>query len=439
LVDRNVPLFEKLYAELGISADLFIRTTDQKMHWPTVKALWEKLQRAGALEKRTYTGLYCTGCERFMTKRDLIDGNCVIHQRPPEEVKEENWFFLLAKKQVELGALLSPEKGSYRIVPSQRAEETMTLLKSGLEDVSFSRPKSSLSWGIPVPGDEEQTMYVWCDALTNYISGLGYFTDHEEREWWEDGEVTHVIGKDIARFHALIWPAMLSYAEVRTPDRLLIHGFLTSEGQKMSKSIGNVVAPQEVIDKFGVEPLRFYLSHEIPVGNDGDFSWKRFEELYDSKLRNALGNLLNRVLVLLKKDGGVLSVPAGFGERNDQQWKAYEQAMDNFEMHLGIQEAFKIVDECNLFIDVEKPWSKKGDEKAQILGFLAERLRFVTLMLLPFIPGTAQRIATQLNLPLAGAMLEKTFVISPKMQQWGSQKDWKTVGEPSILFMPLTA
>ncbi|PIR51921.1 methionine--tRNA ligase, partial [Candidatus Peregrinibacteria bacterium CG10_big_fil_rev_8_21_14_0_10_49_16] len=164
---------------------------------------------------------------------------------------EENWFFLLSKEGEWLKSILEE---AYKIVPKFRAQETFSLIEQGLEDVSFSRPKESLSWGIPVPDDEGQTMYVWCDALTNYISGLGYFTDHEERQWWDDAEVIHVIGKDIARFHALYWPAMLKHAGVRIPDRLLIHGFLTSEGQKMSKSLGNVVVPQEVIEKYGVDP-----------------------------------------------------------------------------------------------------------------------------------------------------------------------------------------
>ena len=191
LVDRNVLLFQDPYDRLQISADLFIRTSDQKKHWPTVVALWKKLQDAGALEKRTYTGLYCSGCERFVTAKDLVDGKCPDHNIAPTEVKEENWFFLLKKETAWLKKLL---KDSYTIVPSSRAQEMLSLLDVGLEDVSFSRPKSSLSWGIPVPGDKEQTMYVWCDALTNYISGLDYFGLSKARheapgggaEWWDD-------------------------------------------------------------------------------------------------------------------------------------------------------------------------------------------------------------------------------------------------------------
>lgn len=443
LVDRNVPLYIDLYKRLQISSDVFIRTTDQKKHWPTVQVLWKKLVEANVLEKRTYTGLYCAGCERFMTARDLVDGKCAIHNAVPEKVSEENYFFLLGKETKWLKDLLS-KKGGYAIVPVSRAQETLSLIETGLEDVSFSRPKSSLNWGIPVPGDPDHVMYVWCDALTNYISGLGFFTDHEEREWWDEATVTHVIGKDIARFHALIWPAMLKAAGVRTPDRLLIHGFLTSEGQKMSKSIGNVVMPEDVLKKFtgNPDPLRFYLSHEVPVGNDGDFSWKRIDELYDAVLRNKVGNLLNRVLVLLKKEGSALSNTglgtADFGKTLAGVWKQYQEAMDEFRLADAVQEALKIAVGANEYIDTRKVWALPIEEKRAELANLAERIRHLSLMLLPFMPQTAQEISRQLGVPYAGKMPEKDFIITAEMKKWNSQKDWKKVGEPRILFAPLS-
>ncbi len=436
LVDRNVPLFQELYKRLHISFDVFIRTSDQKVHWPTVIELWKRLQKAGALEKRTYTGLYCTGCERFMTRKELIDGLCPDHKIPPQEVKEENWFFLLSREQAWLTDLL---KKTYKIVPAFRGAETTSLLESGLEDVSFSRPKSSLSWGVPVPGDENQTMYVWCDALTNYISGLGLLTDHAENKWWDEAEVMCVIGKDIARFHALIWPAMLKHAGVRTPDRLLIHGFLTSEGQKMSKSLGNVVVPEDVISKYGVDALRFFLMHEIPVGNDGDFSWKRFGEMYDSKLRNQLGNLLNRVLVLLKKEGGAVAVPESpeDSKRAAEGWKDFSTKMDAYDVYGGIQQAFDLVAALNMGFDKAAPWKLSGQERLTMLSRFAESLRHVALLLLPFIPETAQKISEQLNVSYTGNMLQKDFIVTKKMKEWGSEKGWKSVGEPKILFAPV--
>ena len=444
LADKNVPLFTDLYDRLDISHDRFIRTTDQKVHWPTVVEIWKKLADAGMLEKRSYKGLYCSGCERFMVARDLVDGLCPDHQVAPEEVAEENYFFLMSKDTENLKNLLTKQWDgeSYRIVPSFREKETLALLEQGLEDVSFSRPTSSLSWGVPVPDDDEHTMYVWCDALTNYISGLGYFTDHEEREWWDDAKVTHVIGKDIARFHALIWPSMLKHAGVRTPDVLLIHGFLTSEGEKMSKSTGNVVIPDDVLEKFGgnPDPIRFYLSHEIPVGNDGDFSWDRFEKLYDAKLRNALGNLLNRVLILIQKEGGSISIPDSPSDSKQAQegWEKYQKSMDVFEVHNGIQQAMALVDVLNGAIDSTKPWTLEGEEKVALLSRFAESLRHVSLMLLPFVPQTAQAIATQLGVPYAKSMTEKDFVITEQMKEFGGQKDWQSIGEPSILFAPLS-
>ncbi|MBI5155764.1 methionine--tRNA ligase [Candidatus Peregrinibacteria bacterium] len=442
LVDRNAPLFEKLFRDLHISYDYFIRTADPVSHWPTVTGLWNRLKENGYLEKRTYTGLYCTGCEKFVSEKDLVDGKCPDHGVAPREVSEENWFFLMSKKQKDIEKLLDPKSGSYHIVPSWRANEVLSFLEGGLEDVSFSRSKETLTWGVPVPDDPDQVMYVWCDNLTSYISSLGYFTDHEMREWWDDAEVTDIIGKDIARFHAINWPAMLECAGVRTLDRLLIHGFITNEGRKMSKTLGNVVDPVDMLAKFGgnPDPLRFFLMHEIPVGNDGDFSEKRMEEMYDAKLRNQLGNLLNRVLVLLKKEGGTVSVPA---DDTDAQhaadgWKEFQKKMDAFEIHAGIQQAFELVSTLNTGFDHSKPWKLEGQERLDMLARFAESLRHVALLLLPFIPATAQAISRQLNVPYAEKMLEKNFVITDAMKEWGSQKDWKTVGEPAILFAPLS-
>ncbi len=435
LVDRNVPVFQDLYDRLQISCDDFIRTSDRKRHWPTVVGLWQRLEKAKILQKKKYTGLYCAGCEKFLTRKDLQDGKCPNHQVAPEEVHEENYFFLLSKETAWLKDLLTRGSGGYRIVPEFRANETLSLLDQGLDDVSFSRPTSSLSWGVPVPGDPEQVMYVWCDALTNYISSLAYFTSREEKGWWEGAEVTHVIGKDIARFHALIWPAMLKHAglPVPPPQRLLIHGFITSEGQKMSKTLGNIVEPEEVLMNYGVDPLRFYLSHEIPVGNDGDFSWKRMREMYDAKLRNQLGNLLHRVLVLLRKDGGELAPLSG----RRALWPRYVSSLDAFDLSAALQYVMLVAEEGNRTIDDDKPWTLGSSQRNVKLSKLAELLRHIILMLLPFVPETAQKMARQLGLPYADRMLGKGFTITPQMKEWGGQEGWKRVGEPAILFAPL--
>ncbi|MBI1812251.1 methionine--tRNA ligase [Candidatus Peregrinibacteria bacterium] len=438
LVDRNSPLFEQLFRRLNISFDTFIRTSDPKRHWPTVVALWNRLKEGGFLEKRTYAGLYCTGCERFVTEKDLVDGLCPDHRQRPEAVKEENWFFLLSRKQDAMKKLLHPKTGTYKMVPSWRGNEVLSFLEGGLEDVSFSRSKETLSWGVPVPDEPDQVMYVWCDNLTSYLSSLGFFTDHEMREWWDDAEITDVIGKDIARFHAINWPAMLQCAGVKTPERLLIHGFITSDGQKMSKTLGNVVVPSDVLDRYGVDPLRFYLSHEIPVGNDGDFSWKRFGELYDAKLRNQLGNLLNRALVLLKKEGGEMKLGAAAQAFSPDSWGRYVKAMNDFDYSVAIQEAFSVVAASNQGFNDAAVWTIADKAtKIETLSAFAEILRHVALMLLPFMPETAQRMSRQLNVPYVDQMLDRSFVLTDEMKDWGSQKEWKRVGEPEILFPPV--
>ncbi len=436
LVDRNVRLFTAIYDKLQISYDRFIRTTDQEVHWPTVKALWEKLRDAGVLEQRAYTGLYCSGCERFVTPKDLVDGKCPDHNIEPQSVTETNWFFKLKGKEEQLKNILTD--GTYTIIPPHRAPETLQLIEGGLEDVSFSRPRTTLEWGVPVPGDDDQVMYVWCDALTNYISGLGLLTDHAETKFWDDATVTHVIGKDIARFHALIWPAMLLDAGIRTPDNLLIHGFVTSEGKKMSKSLGNVVNPVEVIEKYPVDALRFYLTHEIPVGNDGDFSWKRFGETYQSKLGNQLGNMLNRVLVMLKKEDADLTILDGGPEVAEtvKQWAQYAESMDAFEIHKAVQRATDDISRLNELFNTQAPWMIKDNpaKKLEILSNFAECLRHVALMLLPFIPESAQKMSLQLGVPYAADMSDKDFVVTDAMKMWNGIKDWKRTGEPNILF-----
>ena len=441
LVDRNVELFKDLYVKLEVSADHFVRTTDRTDHWPTVQALWRKLCDAGALEKRSYIGLYCSGCERFVTAKDLVDGLCPDHNVAPQEVVEENWFFKLKDKTEYLQRILTD--GTYKIIPEYRSAETMELLKNGLEDVSFSRPTTTLKWGIPVPDDESQVMYVWCDALTNYISTLGLLTDDRHAAFWNDATVTHVIGKDIARFHALIWPAMLDYAGIRAPDELLIHGFVTNEGQKMSKSLGNVVQPTEVLDHFSgqADPIRFFLCHEIPVGRDGDFSWKRLDEIYQSKLGNQLGNMLNRALVLLKKDDGVVKIAKrdGDAENAAKIWADVAAKMDAYEIHAALQLVTEQVSCMNQAFNDAAPWKIKDDAALRIetLGTFAESLRQVALLLLPFIPDTAYRMSKQLGVPYAEDMKKNDFVITDDLKAWGGAKGWQVVGEPEILFKPL--
>ncbi|MCK4525214.1 MAG: methionine--tRNA ligase, partial [Candidatus Andersenbacteria bacterium] len=287
--------FQLLLDTLNISNNDFIRTTDQKRHWPAAQKLWNKLVETGDIYKGSYEGYYCVGCEAYLTEKDLVDGKCPNHQKAPEKIKEENYFFKLSKYSDQIREKI--ESDELEILPESRKNEILSMIKGGLRDVSFSRPKTVLDWGVPVPNDKTQTMYVWCDALTNYISALGYENNSEKFQKYWPADI-HVIGKDILRFHTAIWPAMLLSIGLPLPKKIFVHGFITSDGKKMSKSVGNVIDPFEVIDKYGVDALRYYLLKEIPSGGDGDFSYKRFEELYQADLANGIGNLTARIITL---------------------------------------------------------------------------------------------------------------------------------------------
>src|SRR3990167_5128003 len=298
LADEVAIQAQDLTQQLNISNDDFIRTSDKSRHWPTVIKFWNQLKENGDLYKKEYEGLYCVGHEAFIKKSELVDGLCPLHKTEPEKVKEENWFFKLSKYKKEIKKLI--ESDELRIVPESRKKEILNLLDDA-EDVSFSRPSKDLKWEIPVPDDETQTMYVWADALTNYISALDYADESLkfEKLWPAD---VHLVGKDILRFHAMIWPAMLLSAGLSLPKAIYVHGFITVDGEKMSKTVGNVVDPFEAVKKYGAEVVRYFLLREIPSGDDGDFSYKKLEERYNGDLANGLGNLVQRVATLIETD-----------------------------------------------------------------------------------------------------------------------------------------
>ena len=272
--------FKKLTKALNISNDDFIRTTDKERHWPAVVKFWNELVEAGDLYKKKYEGLYCVGHESFIKKSELADGQCPLHKTTPEEIEEENWFFKLTKYKKEVKNKI--ESSELKIVPESRIKEVLNLIDDA-EDISFSRPVSSLKWGIPVPNDSEQTIYVWADALVNYLSATGYTENTEQFKKFWPADV-QIMGKDILRFHALIWPAMLLSAGLPLPKNILVHGMITSGGVKMSKSIGNVIDPMEVINEFGVEALRYYVAREISTFEESGRSC-------DENGRNSLGKM----------------------------------------------------------------------------------------------------------------------------------------------------
>jgi methionyl-tRNA synthetase len=430
LCDRNVIKFQELTQLLNLTNDDYMRTSDQKRHWPTAQTIWKKLVDNGDIYKDQYSGLYCAGCENYVLEKDLVDGNCPNHNAAPEEIVEENYFFKLSKYSEQIQELI--ESKELEIIPHFRSKEILNVVKEGLHDVSFSRPKSSLNWGVPVPDDDTQVMYVWCDALTNYLSGVDYVNNSEQyQKYWP--EVTHVIGKDIVRFHAALWPAMLLAAGVKPPKQIVIHGFITSEGQKMSKSLGNVIDPEDLVNEFGTDALRYYLLSEIPIGKDGDFSMDLFKERYNSNLANNLGNMINRVLLMSKKYEVELNMSQLLDDEAKEKvqttWTSYQEKMNNGLLHEGINIAWDLIHFANKYIDNHQPWKliKEDEQKTkQILTNLLEICRHVSWLIMPFIPETATKIQKQLSI--------NTDLNFADNKIWGGDVQWNQLGEAEILF-----
>ncbi len=398
LADENAKKFEELLKELGVENDGFVRTSSE-MHHRGSQKIWKAIDEAGKFYEKEYEGMYCSGCEAFVLDKDLVDGQCPNHKKAPEVLKEKNIFFKLSDYSDEI--LKMVESGELEIRPESRRNEFLSMLRDGLQDVSFSRPKKSLNWGVEVPGHEDQVMYVWCDALSNYITAIGYEEESElfGKLWPAD---VHLIGKDIMRFHCGIWIGMLKAAGLPTPKAVWIHGFITSEGQKMSKSLGNVVAPKELLEEWGMDPVRYYLLREIPSDDDGDFSRERFVVVYKDELQNTIGNLVRRVVAMTQKyfDG---KVPEGDEEmrgRIDEAWKVYGEKMESFDIKGAVEAMIGLARHANGYVDEKKPWElAKGesDELALVMGNLVRYCRAVGDMLKPIIPETAEKILEQVG------------------------------------------
>lgn len=398
LADANSELFRQLHKDFGCANDDFIRTTSD-LHKRGAQKLWSILEEAGKFYEKEYEGKYCTGCEAFILEKDLVEGLCPIHKKPPEVLKEKNLFFKLSeysdaiKEKVESGELM--------IRPEARRNEFLSLLKEGLQDVSFSRPKKTLAWGIPVPGHEDQVMYVWCDALTNYISALGYDEDSAAFKKWWPADV-HLIGKDIIRFHCGIWIGMLLAAGLPLPKAVYVHGFVTSEGQKMSKSLGNVVDPLELLNDWGRDPVRYYLLREIPSDEDGDFSRERFAVVYKDELQNTIGNLVRRVVTLIVKnfDGNLKAQEGEVKKEIEKAWKSYKKAFIDFDIKGAVEAMLELARAGNKYVDDQKPWELAKSDKERLETVLANLItlcRAISEMLQPIIPDTAKKILDQVG------------------------------------------
>lgn len=401
LVDENASFFKDLTSLLHLSNNHFIRTTD-KDHEKGAQKIWLKLVEKGDIYKSTYEGLYCVGCEAFITEKDLVNGLCPHHSRPPEKLSEENYFFKLSKYSEEIRRLI--EKDYLKIVPEARKHEILSVLKEGLKDVSFSRPKAALEWGIEVPNDPSQVMYVWCDALSNYITGVGYADETETyKKFWPAN--VHLIGKDILRFHSAIWIGMLLSAGIEIPGAIYVHGFITADGKKMSKSLNNVVDPFEVAKQYGIDPLRYYLLREIPTTEDGDFSQERFKVLYESELANTFGNLVSRVLAMTHKyfDGKVPEANTSddfMVQKVIQLWKNYEAMIDAFDLKRAMEYVLEFAYFANEYVEAQKPWVlAKEDQKklAQVMYNLLEMIRHLGVLVSPYLPQTVEKILGYLH------------------------------------------
>ena len=442
LVARNASLFEKLKDQLNLTYDDFIRTSADPRHRPGTERLWVACNARGDLYKRPYRGLYCQGCEQFYKPDDLTEGRCPEHDAPLEVVEEENWFFRLTRYEEDLRTLYG--RRDIDIVPEVRRNEILAWIDRGLEDFSVSRSAvRARGWGIPVPNDPDQIMYVWFDALSNYITALGYASGNEDfsKFWGESASREHVIGKGIVRFHAIYWPAILLSAGLSLPSRIFVHGYVTVEGRKISKSSDNAVEPAPIAAKFGVDALRYYLLRHIRAFGDGDFSCERLEQAYRSELADQLGNLTQRTLTMIVRYcGGAIPAPPR------DQWrdtKLVQRALQlretvfaqyhDFAFDEALSEIWAVIAEANREVSAKEPWrlaklSKTGNQDAaerlhECLFTLAAVLRAIADSLSPALPDTARNLRVKIGCAdtqieadesLAGRVVEADTQLFPK-------------------------
>ncbi|HEX5558907.1 MAG TPA: methionine--tRNA ligase [Gaiellales bacterium] len=402
-------LFERLRDPLALSYDDFIRTSADPRHRPGVERLWRACADAGDLELRAYTGRYCGGCEAFLDDDDLADGVCPEHGTPPEPVEERNWFFRLSRHAGPLADAI--ESGALAIAPEHRRNEVLAVLRSGLADLSVSRPRERAGgWGIPVPGDPGQVIYVWFDALANYVTALGYGNGGGDyARWWADGgERVHVVGKGITRFHALYWPAILRSAGEPLPTRVLVHDYVTVGGRKLSKSLGNAVDPAALAERYGTDALRWWVVRDVPRSGDADFREdglaRRANELADG-----LGNLVSRTVSLAARAGATPSnwhpprVPIdriadpGLAAAIDAVPASIDAALGRFDLRAAADAVWSSVEAANRFVSARRPWQLEGEARAAVLADALAACAAIAVEIAPFLPGGSGRIVAALE------------------------------------------
>ncbi len=390
LADQMSQKFRDLVSALDVAPDRFIRTTD-KGHEQRAQLVWKAL--AADIYKNKYVGWYCTGDEEFFTETQVKENNgiCPDHNRPYEKVEEENYFFRLSKYNEEILRLV--ESDQLHVIPETRKNEILSVIRGGLDDISISRPKDKINWGIPVPGDPKQVMYVWFEALLNYITVLGYPEHEDFKKFWPAN--VQVVGKGIIRFHAAIWPGILLGLGLPVQKELYVHGYVTVDNKKMSKSLGNSVSPNEIIEKYGPDAFRYYFLRHVPSYGDGDFSWDAFEAAYNNELANELGNAVQRTAAMIQKyQGGMIGdIPPA-----EHDTGGYDTALAECRFDRALDEVWERVRGLNQYIDIEKPWeiAKSGDEEhlKEVLANQASDLLQIADLLEPFLPGTAAKIKT---------------------------------------------
>lgn len=435
-VDKIVASFKHLWEKLNISHDDFIRTTETR-HREVVQAIFQKIYDQGDIYKASYEGWYCTPCETFWIERQLTDGKCPDCGRAVELLQEESYFFRMSKYQDRLLKYIEENPGF--IQPASRRNEMINFIKSGLEDLCVSR--TTFDWGIPVPFDTNHVVYVWFDALTNYITAAGYLHDRDKfsRFWPAD---IHLVGKEIVRFHSIIWPVILMAMGVELPKMVYGHGWLVVEGDKMSKSKGNVIDPLQLIDEFGADAIRYFLLREITLGMDGNFSREALINRINADLANDLGNLLHRTLNMIGRfNHGVIEPPGEAAPIDDELIKLaqntaaeYERLMDAMDINGTIKQLWTLISRTNKYIDETAPWALAKDEakKARlntVLYNLAEALRIICILISPFLPNTAPKIWRQLGLgnDLAAVSLNDA-------RGWGRLTAGTVVSKPEPIF-----
>ena len=409
LCDRNSKYFQDLAQVLNVSFDVFQRASEKK-HFEGSQKLWELCQNSGDIYKKSYTGLYCVGCEAFYTEGELEDGLCREHKTKPEKISEENYFFKLSKYKTRIEKLI--EGDELKIIPETRKNEALGFIRGGLEDFSVSRSKSrAKGWGVPIPGDLEQIMYVWFDALNIYQTGVGFGWNEElYKKWWPAD--LHIIGKGILRFHAVYWPAILLSAKLPLPKSIFVHGYITVEGQKMSKTLGNIIDPFSLAEKYDQDAVRYYLLREIPSYSDGDFSERRFKELYNAALANGLGNLIARVAKLCETSGYKFS-DINLSKRILK--KSVVKDLEKFAFSKALEYIWKDVKWGIRWLDQrindERIWSDKKYD-ALLLNLYVETIRDIAYNLILFLPKTAEKIQEQ----FAGPQIKSAPSLFPRLK-----------------------